>query len=67
MNKDRWKASLPIAVLALKLSEEAAEVGTLVTDSWMADSDIDITRMNEELDHVELLAGAIRTKVNYRV
>lgn len=67
MNRARWNSHLPIAILALKLSEEASEVGTLVSDAWKNDAFIDVDRMNEELDHVEFIASLIRTKVAHGV
>lgn len=64
MNKKRWRhPSVPLTVLALKLSEEAAEVGTEITDAIMNTDEVNIKRINEELDHVEFIASVLRERV----
>lgn len=64
MNKLNWTVDTPLPILALKLLEEAAEVGTQVTDGWKDDT-LDIHCINSELDQVEYLASVIRAKVNH--
>lgn len=69
MNKKKWSdPSVPIALLALKLCEEAAEVGTEISDMAMKLENMNppFTREPEllsELEHVEFLVGVIRGRV----
>lgn len=63
MNKKRWShAGVPMAVLALKLSEEAAEVGTEITDALMDGIEWDAEKVVEECDHVIFIAQRIRSR-----
>lgn len=70
MNKAKWlNPDVPIELLVLKLSEEAAEVGTEISDMWMNGETMSppFTRAAEleiELDHVEFFCAVIRGRIN---
>jgi hypothetical protein len=64
MNRGKWSSprkSLP--ELALKLCEEAAEVGTEITDALDDGSKLDIKATLNELDHVRFLCDVIERRV----
>lgn len=68
MNKGRWNdPSVPMSALALKLCEEAAEVGTVLTDAE-EDNEEDLTAPQlasiiDEIRHVEFIAGIMYARV----
>lgn len=63
MNKQRWRdPSIPLSILALKLCEEAAEVGTEITDSHMGEH-WNRDAILEELEHVVFMATVLRDRV----
>lgn len=63
MNKANWiRTSVPLEILALKLSEEAAEVGTEITDAYKHAIDWDAEKVIEECDHVIFFAQLIRDR-----
>lgn len=68
MNKRKWQDPMvPLSMLALKLCEEAAEVGTEITDGYFHDpifGQADRRKLLEELEHVEFIAAVIRARVN---
>lgn len=64
MNKSEWsksKKSLP--ELALKLCEEAAEVGTEITDALSRERKLDAKATLAELDHVRFLCDVIERRI----
>jgi hypothetical protein len=69
MNAKRWEdPSVPLVVLALKLTEEAAEVGTEISDMLMKAEMMSppFTREAEilaELEHVEFFCRLIRARM----
>lgn len=75
MNKAKWRnPDVPLPVLALKLCEEAAEVGTEISDSLIAPTGLLRTanaargtlqtkKLLEELDHVEFIVACIRARL----
>jgi hypothetical protein len=69
MNKRKWRdPMIPMSVLALKLCEEAAEVGTEITDAHMRSPVASMTadqadRIMEELSHVIFIAETMRSRV----
>lgn len=66
MNKKKWtNPEIPLSVLALKLCEEAAEVGTAITDGMTGSGQIDLGNLLEELDHVDFICSALRSRVRY--
>lgn len=64
MNRMKWiNPEIPLSVLALKLCEEAAEVGTEVTDGATNPGQIDFKAMQTELDHVDFISDVIRWRI----
>lgn len=64
MNKERWSdKSVPLVTLALKLSEEAAEVGGEITDANMKGVVVDREAILEELDHTIFIAQTMRARI----
>lgn len=70
MNKAKWRDPMvPMAVLALKLCEEAAEVGGEVTDAFFRGDGFpqferrSIDNMLEELDHTIFIAEIMRDRL----
>lgn len=64
MNKAKWTdESIPLPILALKLTEEAAEVGTEITDAAMEARYPDWDKVITECDHVIFIAMEIRNRV----
>ena len=78
MNRKRWQdPTIPLEVLALKLTEEAAEVGTEISDmhfidrpnAWITQEQYKnrvggrLTKALEELEHVEFIAGVLRARI----
>ena len=77
MKKSRWAdPTIPLEVLALKLCEEAAEVGTEITDLFTHEAQLPISpkemqrnqvnalvRAEEELEHVEFIAQCLRMRI----
>lgn len=69
MIKRKWlNPEIPLEVLALKLCEEAAEVGTEITDAIMSGELLSYPFIHEaeilvELEHVEFLVSVIRNRV----
>ena len=63
MNKTKWgNPTIPITILALKLTEETGEVATEITDAFM-DDDLHADKLLTELDHVIFIANVLRTRV----
>lgn len=68
MNKYKWsKPNIPLSILALKLAEEAAEVGTELTDEFIGLRPFSRKRILTELDHVEFLVGIMRSRLTHVV
>jgi hypothetical protein len=64
MNRKKWSSpEIPLAVVALKLCEEAAEVGTVISDGMTSPGRIDVEHLLEELDHVDFISGVLRARV----
>lgn len=74
MNRDKWTAKgVPLQTLALKLSEEAAEVGTVLSDTMIVeDGEYEGERkltnrerraILEELEHVIFIATTMQHRV----
>ena len=69
MNKRKWK-SAPIPLIALKLCEEAAEVGTEISDYFMArefhepEENMKMFKrdLRTEIEHVEFLCDLLRER-----
>jgi hypothetical protein len=70
MNRTKWmKRDVPIVNLALKLQEEAAEVGTAINDMFMDGEAMEppFTREPElqvEIDHVRFFCDIIEMRLN---
>jgi hypothetical protein len=64
MNKRKWSdPGIPIEVLGLKLCEEAAEVGTEISDAALKVSKtVNVKKILDELDHVEFIAKQLRKR-----
>lgn len=71
MNRERWAKVKSPAILALKLSEEAAEVGTEITDAFHERGNEylhqftteTLGKMLTELEHVEFIAGLLKGRI----
>jgi hypothetical protein len=80
MNYEKWQSKdIPLSILALKLAEEAAEVGTEISDAAIAPSGIrntvDVQRLGlmnrkdailAELEHVRHLCDVIEDRLKTR-
>ena len=62
MKRSRWNENVLSEMLALKLCEEAAEVGKEITTAAQEARAINVKNLNEELDHVEHLVSVLRKK-----
>lgn len=74
MNYGKWMSkNIPMQTCALKLSEEVAEVGTVLTDAMMVDDsgyegERKLTKkekehLDEELDHVIFIAKMMKQRL----
>lgn len=74
MNRKKWQAKgIPRQTLALKLVEEAAEVGNVLTDTMIVEdgeyagerklTSAEKAAILEELSHVEFIARCLRNKI----
>lgn len=64
MNVKKWtNNNVPPAILANKLSEEAAEVGGEITDAYMEGRSINVDNVLEEISHVRFFCDLIEKEV----
>ena len=63
MNYNKWTIETAAPLLALKLCEEAGEVGKEISEAFMGDwPPVHRKRLHEELDHVQHLVNTLREK-----
>jgi hypothetical protein len=64
VNEKKWTdPKVPMTLLALKLSEEAAEVGGEITDALVNGRPVDRIAILEELDHTVFIANTMRYRI----
>lgn len=68
MNFEKWsQKDIPPAILALKLAEEVAEVGTEITDTYMENPLADTKDLSDkvlvELEHVLFIANQLVQRI----
>lgn len=63
MNFEMWSdPQVAVSLVALKLCEEAAEVGNEITDPIMRGKKVSKKRLREEIEHVEFLCAVLRER-----
>lgn len=63
MNRKRWEdPSVPLVALALKLTEEAAEVGTEINDALDSSRKLNLSNLRDEISHVRFILRMIEER-----